>query len=188
MNRKHHYRLRLYLFTILLFVVSIVCFYMEFELHDDVQVEVPKVKIVTPVIQKEDRVMITINKESFLEDDDKYLLAKIAMAEAEGESIEGKALVMAVVLNRVKSATFPDTIKEVIYEERNGTYQFSPLSDGRFYKVEPNNDCWKALELIQRGECKQTDALYFTSSNEDSNWHSRNLEFLFQVGNHKFYK
>lgn len=46
-----------------------------------------------------------------------YLLAKIAMAEAEAEDTEGKALVMLVVLNRVLGDNeFPDTIEEVIYQ------------------------------------------------------------------------
>lgn len=45
---------------------------------------------------------------------DAYLLEKIAMAEAESEDTEGKALVMLVVLNRVWDARFPDTIEEVI--------------------------------------------------------------------------
>ena len=183
MNKHHHYRLRLLLFTILLFIVSLVCFYME----SNAEVEAPKVKVITPVQDTDVVRVITINKEVVETDDNEYLLAKIAMAEAEGESIEGKALVMQVILNRAQSPLFPNTIKEVIFEERGGTYQFSPLFDGRFYKVEPNDDCWEALKLVQDGECK-TDALYFTSSKEQSNWHSRNLEFLFQVGNHKFYK
>lgn len=47
--------------------------------------------------------------------DDSYLLCKIAMAEAESEGVKGKALVMLVVLNRVWSDEFPDTIEEVGY-------------------------------------------------------------------------
>lgn len=67
-----------------------------------------------------------------------------AMAEAEGEDTEGKALVMMVVLNRVWSDKFPDTIEDVIYQPR----QFSPVGNGRFDEVEPNEDCWAALDLI----------------------------------------
>jgi len=50
--------------------------------------------------------------------DDAYRLAKIAMAEAESEDTEGKALVMLVVLNRVWDDEFPDTIEEVIFQKR----------------------------------------------------------------------
>ena len=60
--------------------------------------------------------------------EDAYLLEKIAMAEAEGEGVEGKALVMLVVLNRVWSDRFPDTIEEVIFQRSSsGVLQFSPM-------------------------------------------------------------
>lgn len=199
MHKTHHYRLRLLLFTVILFVVSIVCFYMEFELHDGDDFE--PVKVIIEEDESETSGMrineIQLMNNTFVKqgikadvmtDRDRYLLAKIAMAEAEGESFEGKVLVMNVILNRVKSNEFPDTIEEVIFEERNGTYQFSPLKDGRFYNIEPNEECWAAVELVESGCYKGTDALYFSSSKEASNWHSRNLEFLFQLGNHKFYK
>lgn len=116
--------------------------------------------------------------------EDSYLLAKIAMAEAEGEDTEGKALVILVVLNRVWSDGFPNTIEEVIYQSG----QFSPISNGRFDRVEPDADCWAALDLIMLdkwdGSCGAT---YFESESESS-WHSENLDFLFRHGNHYFYK
>ncbi len=116
--------------------------------------------------------------------EDNRLLMKIAMAEAEGESVEGKALVMLVVLNRVWSSQFPDTIKEVIFQEN----QFPPVQEGgRWYTTEPNAECAEALELVMSGWDESQGALYFESMNEDS-WHSRNLEFLFECGGHKFYQ
>ena len=60
--------------------------------------------------------------------EDDYLLARIAMAEAEGEYTETKALVILTVLNRVRSGTFPDTVKEVIFQDK----QFTPVSNGRW--------------------------------------------------------
>lgn len=63
---------------------------------------------------------------------DAYLLEKIAMAEAESEDTEGKALVMLVVLNRVWDAKFPDTIEEVIMQDG----AFTPVSNGRYDKVD----------------------------------------------------
>lgn len=116
--------------------------------------------------------------------EDSYLLAKIAMAEAESEDTEGKALVILVVLNRVWSDGFPNTVEEVIYQPE----QFSPISNGRFDSVEPDADCWAALDWIMLdkwdGSCGAT---YFESESESS-WHSENLDFLFQHGNHYFYK
>lgn len=119
---------------------------------------------------------------------DQYMLAKIAMAEAEGESIEGKALVMLVVLNRVKSNEFPDTVSEVILQCKGDTYQFTPVKNGRFDRVEPNEDCWKALEMVELGWDESQGALYFEACTTKSTWHSRNLTPLFICGGHQFYK
>ena len=116
--------------------------------------------------------------------EDAYLLAKIAIAEAEGEGIEGKALVMMVVLNRVWSEEFPDSIEDVIFQEN----QFSPVSNGRYDRVEPDQECYEALEMIQVEKWDESDgALYFESAGESS-WHRDNLQFLFRHGNHYFYK
>lgn len=116
---------------------------------------------------------------------DSYLLAKIAMAEAEGESLKGKELVIMVVLNRILSEEFPDTVYDVIYQE----HQFSPIGDGRFDRVEPDEDCWLALEKVKALKDDFSEgALYFENCACDDNWHSRNLDFLYECGNHKFYK
>lgn len=116
--------------------------------------------------------------------EDRTMLLKIAMAEAEGEGVEGKALVMQVVLNRVLSDEFPETIEGVIFQPK----QFSPVADGgRYYTTEPNEECYEALELVMGGWDESYGALYFESC-EGNSWHSENLEFLYRVGNHKFYR
>ena len=116
--------------------------------------------------------------------EDAYMLAKIAMAEAESEDTEGKALVMLVVLNRVLSNDFPDSIEDVVFQES----QFSVTMDGgRYYTTTPNEDCYEALELVKYGWDESQGALFFESCDRAS-WHSRNLEFLYQVGNHRFYR
>lgn len=115
--------------------------------------------------------------------DEAYLLAKIAMAEAEGEDTEGKALVILTVLNRVHSDSFPDTIGEVIFQED----AFTPVKNGRFDEVEPNEDCYAALALIENGWDESQGSLYFERTTHKSTWHSRNLEELFDHGNHTFY-
>lgn len=115
--------------------------------------------------------------------EDVYLLAKIAMAEAEGEDIEGKALVMLVVLNRVKTKGFPDSIEDVIYQ----TGQFSPVASGRFDTVRPDAGCWQAFSMIEQNKWdKSMGATYFESESE-STWHEENLNFLFRHGSHYFY-
>lgn len=118
-----------------------------------------------------------------LGDEDAYLLAKIAMAEAEGEDTAGKALVILVVLNRVWDDSFPDDIRSVIYQKG----QFSPVSNGRFDSVEPDADCWAAVDMVVTDWWDESrGALYFESESA-STWHRDNLEFLFQHGAHLFY-
>lgn len=119
-----------------------------------------------------------------LDAEDTERLMRIAMAEAEGESTVGKALVMLVVLNRVWSDEFPNTIEEVIFQPG----QFSVTEEGgRYYTTEPDDGCWEAFNLVNAGWDESQGALYFESCKSDS-WHSRNLEYLFQEGNHKFYR
>ena len=111
-----------------------------------------------------------------------YLLAKIAMAEAEGEDTEGKALVICVVLNRVASDDFPDTIEEVIYQED----QFSSVTNR--WDVEPDDDCYEAVAMVLGGWDESCGALYYESIENEDSWHKDSLTYLFSYGGHCFYK
>lgn len=122
--------------------------------------------------------------ESQMEDSDGEILKQIAMAEAEGESVEGKALVMRVVLNRVQSDSFPDSVQDVVFQEG----QFEPVWNGRYYSVEPDEGCLEAYEMILDGWDESDGALYFVAADCQNHWHRNNLTYLFTVGNHEFYK
>lgn len=117
-------------------------------------------------------------------DTDIELLAHIAMAEAEGEDEIGKVLVMQVVLNRVRSDEFPDTIREVIYQPK----QFSPILDGRWDRVTPTDECYRIARNLDSYKDYSYGATYFTSSKEANTWHSRELNYVLEHGNHRFYK
>lgn len=118
-------------------------------------------------------------------EEENYLLAKIAMAEAEGCNTQTKALIIMCVLNRVKSNEFPDTIKEVIFQKN----QFSPIDNGRWDKVEPNKDCYEAVKAVAEAKYDYSGgAIYFESCENENNWHSRNLEFLYKSEEMRFYK
>lgn len=123
---------------------------------------------------------------------DKYYLAKITMAEAENQNIKTKKLVIMSILNRVESKDFPDSISEVIFQKSGNVYQYSPMMpNGRWYKVEPNKECYKALKSVLKSKSNKNiskGALYFESCKEADNWHSRNLKFLYQSGGLRFYK
>lgn len=117
--------------------------------------------------------------------EDSYLLAKIAMAEAEGCNNQTKTLIILCVLNRVSSDEFPDTIHDVIFQ----TNQFSPIDNGRWDRVEPNEDCWEAVKVVMEAKYDYSGgATYFESCDDEDNWHSRNLEFLYESEGIRFYK
>ena len=106
-----------------------------------------------------------------------YLLAAIIQCEAEGEPYNGKIAVGNVVLNRVASTSFPDTITGVIYQEK----QFSPVASGRLaYRLEAgvNEECIKAANEVLAGK-HITDALFFRTNNGSVSGTV--------IGNHVFY-
>lgn len=119
-----------------------------------------------------------------LSDGDRELLERLITAEAESESLIGQALVGRVVLNRVASPDFPDTVEGVIFEDK----QFSVISNGRFESVVPGMDAYCAVNLICSGWDKSQGATYFEAVNNDSKWHEENLRYLFTEGGHHFYK
>ena len=126
------------------------------------------------------------NRKIKLTSDERYMLARIVMAEAEAEDLTGKALVARVVINRIECETeFECTVEGVIFEEG----QFSPVRPGcRYWKVEPNEDCYTAVDMVIDGWDESHGALYFEGCKSADNWHSRNLKYLFKHGTHRFYK
>lgn len=140
----------------------------------------------TEAAQAEPTIEETLVKSMDWSAEDAYILAKMAMAEAEGEDTEGKALVILVILNRVWAEQFPDTILGVISQEN----AFTSYSNGRYDRVEPDADCMAALSLVESHWDESQGALYFerTPAEGESTWHSRNLEKLFTHGNHTFYR
>lgn len=106
------------------------------------------------------------------------------MAEAEGEDTEGKALVILVVLNRVWNDDFPDSIEGVITEDT----QFAAYENGRYDRVEPDADCYKALEMVQIEHWDESHgATYFEKTTDEATWHNTTLKKLFTHGDHTFY-
>lgn len=117
---------------------------------------------------------------------DRLLLERIVMAEAEGEPYEGKVAVANVVLNRLRSANFPKTIKEVIYQR----YQFSPVNNGRFDRVQPNEDTIKAVSAALSGHKEVPDNTYYfvSLSLATDDTIERTRTKVVQIGHHTFFK
>lgn len=123
---------------------------------------------------------------------EKNILMRIVEAEATGEDITGKMLVANVVLNRVNNSSFPDTVEGVVFQKNGSVYQFSPIKDGRYYKVEISDETKKAVKRVLNGEDKSEGALYFMSRSmakaSSVTWFDRSLTRVFKHGTHEFYK
>ena len=126
-----------------------------------------------------------------LSDKDYDALLRIVEAEAGGEDQNGKLLVANVVLNRVNSEVFPDTVWDVVMQKEQGIAQFSPTVDGRFQNVNISDDTIAAVERALYGEDISQGALYFCAREKaDSDklkWFDRKLTKLFSYGPHEFF-
>ncbi|MFZ5591865.1 MAG: cell wall hydrolase [Bacillota bacterium] len=90
------------------------------------------------------------------------LLARLITAEAGGEPYQAQLAVGAVVMNRVKSSLFPDTIRAVIYQVDNGHYQFTPVMNGWINRPATDQARQAASEVLA-GKDPTNGALYFYS-------------------------
>ncbi|WP_316568297.1 cell wall hydrolase [Neobacillus sp. YIM B06451] len=113
--------------------------------------------------------------------EEKELLARLVHAEAKGEPFKGKVAVAEVVLNRVQSGNFPDTVKGVIYQKR----QFQPVSNGEINKP-AGPDAKKAVEEAIRTDKKVTDALFFYNPDIATDTWIRKRSIIGKIGRHVF--
>lgn len=132
------------------------------------------------------------NPECILSENDYEILLKIVEAEAGGEDENGKLLVANVILNRVESELFPDTVADVVYQCSGGTYQFSPVKDGRLDRVIVSDETINAVERALHGEDISQGAMYFMArcavSAGNSSWFDKELTRLFAYGGHEFFE
>ncbi len=123
---------------------------------------------------------------SFYDSDEVYWLSKIISAEAKGESLLGKIAVGNVILNRVESKLYPNTIYGVIFDRKYGT-QFSPVSFGTIYN-KATSDSVIASKICLEGTTLSEDILFFYNPRiATTSWIDRAREHAFTIGNHKFY-
>ena len=95
------------------------------------------------------------------EENDRYLLANLIYCEAGGEPYAGQVAVGAVVINRVLSSVYPNTVTGVIYQK----YQFSPVGSGRLALALAQNkataSCYKAADEAMAGQTNVGNCVYF---------------------------
>lgn len=119
-------------------------------------------------------------------EEDLYWLSHIISAESRGEPLEGQIAVGNVVLNRVASREFPNTIKEVIFDSRWGG-QFTPVRNGTIYQ-EPTAQSVIAARLVLGGADVAGKSLYFFAPALTSDrWISGNRTYVMTIGCHQFY-
>ncbi len=119
-------------------------------------------------------------------EDDLYWLSRIISAESRGEPLAGKIAVGTVVLNRVKSSEFPDTIYGVIFDDRWGG-QFEPVRNGTVYQ-QPTDESVIAAKLCLEGAREAGESLYFIAPKLTQNhWTMTARTYVTTIGCHLFY-
>ena len=117
--------------------------------------------------------------------EDVGLLARVIYAEARGESFTGQVAVGAVILNRLQNGGFPKTIREIVMQNRSGTYQFSPVEDGSINLVPDEIAICAAIQAMA-GHDPTNGALYFYNPDTASDQWIKTLPVISRIGNHVF--
>lgn len=139
-----------------------------------------------------ERKVSLVSKGGFIEcgataydEEDLYWLSRIINAESGGEPLTGKIAVGNVVLNRVKSSGYPNTVHNVVFDTKNGV-QFVPAKSGSINKT-PSAQSVIAAKLCLEGANTAGNALYFIATSVKSSWVMRNRTLLTTIGHHRFY-
>lgn len=118
--------------------------------------------------------------------DEVLWLSRIIHAEAGAEPFYGQIAVGSVVMNRVSSGQFPDTIYGVIFDTRYGV-QFTPIANGMIYR-EADEEAVIAAKICLDGGSVSGDILYFLNPAAATNfWVPNNRPYVTTIGGHDFY-
>ena len=116
-----------------------------------------------------------------------YWLSRIICAESGAESMTGQIAVGNVILNRVKSSQFPDTVEGVIFDRKDAV-QFEPVSNRRVY-LPPTSQSVEAAKRALDGENVVGSALYFYApALSQGTWINANRPYQQTIGCHRFYR
>ncbi|MGV3466073.1 MAG: cell wall hydrolase [Heyndrickxia sp.] len=118
---------------------------------------------------------------------DRELMARLVHAEAGGEPYAGKVAVATVILNRLHSSTFPNSIKGVIYQIESGHYAFTPVQDGRI-KLSADADSKRAVNEAIAFSGKGNGSLYFYNPKTAKSKWILSRHVTVTIGHHRFAK
>lgn len=182
------------IYILLSFILSIISFYLtpiiqniwetsastaintEIAATDALTAEANQLLVVKIIPSSQEEKIMVSNEE-------RQLLYRLVMAEAGSEIYEGQVAVANVVLNRVKSKKFPNTVKGVIYQKN----QFTPVMSGRLNRIVPNKSVKKAVDAALAGEKVVPDDVVYFLNPRYSNGRSKR-KFYKAIGNHYFFK
>lgn len=120
--------------------------------------------------------------------EDVYWLSRIIHAEAVGEPYQGQVAVGNVVLSRVASKDFPNSVYGVIFEYYKNIPQFSPVAEGTIYNT-PSASSVKAANEALNGARPVGNATYFFNPDKAAaTWIVNNKTYVTRIGNHVFYR
>ena len=125
--------------------------------------------------------------DGYYREDEVFWLARIIHAESRGEPLIGQIAVGNVVLNRVRSAYYPNTIYGVIFDRKYGV-QFSPVLDGTIYNTPGYNAILAAKICLEGYDVSEGAFFSLNTALATSSWIPRTREYAFTIGNHDFYK
>lgn len=124
--------------------------------------------------------------EAFYDADALYWMARIIYAEAGAEPFAGQIAVGNVVLNRLRSENFPDTVYGVIFDRKWGV-QFTPTANGMIWR-EPDAEAVLAAKLCLEGYSLSAEILYFLNAALAENlWVPQNRRYVMTISGHDFY-
>jgi len=149
-------------------------------------------KVVTQVTSRSGLTVDRENPKIFYEDisiqlteEEIEIFERIVEAEVTTNNYEGKLAVANVILNRIECERFPNTMKEVVFAKR----QFSPISDGRYYKVKVTELTKQVVQDALAGyRMVERDVYYFcTPTAPGKGWFETDLRKVGYIAPHNFY-
>ena len=141
--------------------------------------------IILNLISKKNIIIYKVYAASTASNSDLQLLARTINGEARGEPYEGQVAIGAVILNRVKSSKFPNTVAGVVYQKG----AFTAVQDGQInIQISEGSTVYKAAEDAKNGWDPTGGAIYYFNPNTATNSWIWSRPYITTIGKHRFCK